>query len=139
MKFNWPWTLFEKNYNCKNITLVGLCSGAEDSFIYAEQDERIKRIVLIDPFAYKTSGHHWRHLLFRLCRKSLYLFGLFHKVTSDISKSLIDYKTISYKESHRILSQLIKRRVQLHFLYTGGVIENFNHAGQFKKMFSDLD
>ena len=129
----------EKNYNCKSITLIGLCSGAEDSFIYAENDERINRVVLIDPVAYKTSGHSWRYLLFRLRRKSLYLFGLFHKIKIDINKSLIDYKIIPHEESRRILAKLIKRRVQLHFLYTGGAIEYFNHVGQFKKMFSDLD
>lgn len=129
----------EKNYDCTNITLIGLCSGAEDSFIYAEHDERIKRVILIDPFAYKTSGHLWRHLLFRLRRKSLYLLGLFHKMKIDINKSLIDYKIIPHNESSRILAQLIKRSVQLHFFYTGGTIEYFNHVGQFKKMFPDID
>ena len=33
------------------VTLAGLCSGAEDSFRHAEHDVRVKRVVMIDPFA----------------------------------------------------------------------------------------
>ena len=38
----------------RTILLGGLCSGGEDSLMYAETDDRVKGIFMIDPHAYRT-------------------------------------------------------------------------------------
>lgn len=52
-------------YELNGIVLGGLCSGAEDAFRSAELDTRVTGVVMIDPFAYRTSGWLWRHVLYR--------------------------------------------------------------------------
>src|SRR5690606_9114544 len=109
---------------------------------------RISGVVMIDPFAYRTSGYGWRHLLYRLARRTLRFLKVYDpgapRLTSGAAESgdggmLIKYKYIEPAESSRILRTLISRNARLHFIYTGGVRESFNHPGQLQKMFPDVD
>ena len=119
--------------------LGGLCSGAEDSFRYAELDPRVTGLVLMDPFGYKTLGWRSRDLLIRLARRSLWMLGLLPTFASEKGTALINYEHMDYAESSRILGVLIRRRVPMHFVYTGGMRESFNHKSQFKTMFREID
>jgi pimeloyl-ACP methyl ester carboxylesterase len=128
------------------IVLGGLCSGAEDSFRYAERDPRVKAVVLIDPFAYRTRGWHWHHRLYRATRRSLRWLGRYEPIdygagipggaASELPR--LEYKQMERTESSRILRTLIDRGVRVHFVYTGGVRESFNHAGQLRAMFKGI-
>jgi pimeloyl-ACP methyl ester carboxylesterase len=122
------------------IILGGLCSGAEDALRYAERDPRVTGLVLMDPFGYKTAGWRSRDLIVRGARRALWLLGLLptYAAASD-GTALIDYEQMEHEESSRILRDMIRRRVAMHFVYTGGMHESFNHKGQFKKMFGGLD
>ncbi len=124
-------------YVLDGIVLGGLCSGAEDSFRYAEIDERVTGLVLMDPFGYKTLGWWPRNLLIRIARRSLRLMG--RLAPTDNSKSLIDYEQMPHADSARILRVMIGRKVPMHFVYTGGMRESFNHGSQFKTMFRGID
>jgi alpha-beta hydrolase superfamily lysophospholipase len=129
-----------------HITLAGLCSGADDAFTYAELDARVAEVVLIDPFAYRTAGWRWRNALHRAARRVLQVRArrgrgapavpLCASATSDV---LVDYKSIAHAESSRILGVLLKREAALHFFYTGGSSDTFNHPGQLQEMFPALD
>ena len=122
------------------VVLGGLCSGAEDSFRYAEHDARVAGLILMDPFGYKTAGWRARDLLIRAARRVLWALGL---VSIDAPESagaaLIDYAHMDHAEASRILRALIQRKVPMHFVYTGGMRESFNHKGQFKTMFDGID
>lgn len=122
------------------IILGGLCSGAEDSFRYAEKDPRITGVVLLDSFGYKTLGWRVRDWAIRLARRSLWMLGLLPTYASGGgAAALIDYQPMDHAESSRILNGLIRRQVPMHFVYTGGMRESFNHKSQFQTMFAGID
>ncbi|HEU4412486.1 MAG TPA: hypothetical protein VFS43_45005 [Polyangiaceae bacterium] len=135
-------------YAPDGVVLGGLCSGAEDSFRYAEGDARVAGVVLIDPFSYRTEGWAWRHLRYRLARRSLRALGLYEPLPPHAAsgpdgaakgKPLVNYKYMERDESGRILKTLLARRARVHFVYTGGMLEHFNHPGQLAAMFPGVD
>jgi alpha-beta hydrolase superfamily lysophospholipase len=120
------------------VVLGGLCSGAEDSFRYAEGDSRVSGVVMIDPFGYPTASWRWRHLLYRAKRRLLRLLGLFRPIPSR-NTGVVSYEYMEREESSRILKTLIDRKARTHFIYTGGARSYFNHRGQLRAMFPELD
>jgi pimeloyl-ACP methyl ester carboxylesterase len=124
-----------ERFQLDGIVLAGLCSGADDSFRHAERDERVSAVVMVDPFAYRTVGFLWRHFLFRAQRRLLRAVGLYRPPPRNRAASLVDYEHLPAAESRRILCELLGRQVQLHFVYTGGMREHFNHRGQLRTMF----
>jgi hypothetical protein len=134
------------HHELDGIVLGGLCSGAEDAFRYAELDPRVTGVVLIDPFSYRTPGWKWRHLLHRLTRRSLRALGLHKPLASSGAAGspsdqplLLTYKYMDHEESSRILYNLIQRGARAHFVYTGGARDSFNHKGQLKEMYQQID
>jgi len=121
------------------LALGGLCSGAEDAFSYAAQDERVKRVVMIDPFAYVTPGFVWRDLAYRARRRALRAVGAFQPLPRAQRRSLVSYDYLPPAQSERLLRTLLARRVKVHFIYTGGMLSRFNHRGQLRAMFRGLD
>ena len=132
----------------EGVVLAGLCSGAEDSFRYAENDPRIGAVVLVDPFSYRTSGWTWRHAVHRLMRRSMRLLRLYQpleyrsgaaRLGNTVGPSRLTYQRMPHAESSRILKVLLDRGVHVHFVYTGGSGESFNHTGQLQAMFPGID
>ena len=132
----------------EGVVLAGLCSGAEDSFRYAEHDPRIGALVLVDPFSYRTSGWTWRHAVHRLVRRSMRLLRLYQpleyrsgaaRLGNTVGPSRLTYQRMPHAESSRILKVLLDRGVHVHFVYTGGSSESFNHTGQLRAMFPGID
>ncbi|MFZ2652256.1 MAG: hypothetical protein WA210_19335 [Burkholderiaceae bacterium] len=128
--------------------LGGLCSGAEDSFRYAECDPRVSAVLLIDPFSYRTAGWSWRHGLHRATRLSMRWLGMYAPLDYRVAAANIgpagamprlEYRQMEHTESSRILKALIARGVNIHFVYTGGARGSFNHAGQLQAMFKGVD
>jgi pimeloyl-ACP methyl ester carboxylesterase len=128
-----------EDYGLEGVVLCGLCSGAEDSFRAAEGDARVKRVVLVDPFAYRTRGWLWRHVVYRATRRLLRALGLHRPLgRAQGGRSLVTYRYMGRAESTRILRGLVERDVRVHFVYTGGARETFNHPSQLRAMFSDV-
>lgn len=129
-----------ESYPLAGAALGGLCSGAEDSFRYAEHDPRVTGLMLMDPFGYKTLGWRARDLPIRIARRSLRLLGFLPTAgAEENAAALVDYAHMEHAESSRILRALIRRKVPMHFVYTGGMHESFNHKSQFKAMFRGID
>jgi hypothetical protein len=55
------------------------------------------------------------------------------------ARSLVDYEYLAPAESTRILQHLLRRNVQLDFIYTGGMSRSFNHRQQLRAMFPTTD
>jgi len=127
------------------VALGGLCSGAEDAFRGAAVDRRVRAVVLIDPFAYRTPGWAWRHALYRLRRRTLRALGLYAPPIAtkppreNERAKLVAYKYMDRAESTRILSDFLERRGRAHFVYTGGMRDLFNHERQLCTMFRGLE
>lgn len=129
------------------IILFGLCSGADDAFHAAQTDPRVNGIICVDGLGYPTKGfryHRWRsHYLPRIFsgRKWLRFASsvLGGKLSAKAPQSLTggeDIREFPGLESARPrLRELAERGVGMEFIYTGGVAEYYNHAGQFRKMF----
>jgi dienelactone hydrolase len=135
-------------YDLDGVVLAGLCSGAEDSFRHAAVDHRVLGVVLIDPFSYRTTGWYWRNALQRVARRSMRALGLFtplnvpgHDTSMEPAamRRRLRYEPIRHEESSRILADLVDRGVRIHFIYTGGANETFNHPGQLRAMFPGID
>lgn len=134
-------------YGISDFAVCGSCSGAEAAFRYSEGDNRVRAVAMIDPFSYRTEGWAWRHFLHRLERRALRALGLYKPLEfSSVSNSrpdqpegLVKYQYIEPEESRRILAGLIARKTRVHFVYTGAMLDTFNHRGQLKKMFPGLD
>jgi pimeloyl-ACP methyl ester carboxylesterase len=58
----------EATRQVRRFILVGLCSGADHSVVYAGQDPRVVGMVLIDPTIPRTRGYYVRHYRGRVLR-----------------------------------------------------------------------
>lgn len=125
-------------FSAAELMLGGICSGAEDALRYATDDVRVRRLVLVDPFAYRTAGWAWRHLAHRLLRRALRALGVWSPVSTTARANLVLYRYMERNESDRILRTLVDRGDAMHFIYTAGLRESFNHPAQLWKMFPDL-
>jgi len=131
-----------QRYAVQRIVLGGLCSGAEDAFRVAAADPRVTGVLLIDPFAYRTRGWAWRHLAHRLARRTLRALGLYQPILLSQAaqpSKFVRYEHMPQQESTRLLAALLARNVRVHFVYTAGMLEHFNHARQLRRAFPDLD
>jgi dienelactone hydrolase len=137
-----------ERYELDGVVLGGLCSGAEDSFRFAERDVRVKGVVMIDPFGYRTPGWGWRNAVHRLTRRTLRALGLYEPIsrataaapiTAGAGKRLVAYRYMERDESSRILRAMVSRKAPVHFVYTGGMLDVFNHEQQLATMFEGLD
>lgn len=63
----------ESNLGQSQFVLIGLCSGADHSVIYAAQDPRVAGVVLIDPTIPRTPQFFLRDTMRRLMRPVIYL------------------------------------------------------------------
>ncbi len=139
----------EVTYQSSNFVLGGLCSGAEDSFRFAEEDARVSGVILLDGHAYITKGWWINHVStikfwVECCRG---LFKKFKPSKQSLDESnlegdqggLIDYQQMDIEESTGILKKLIARNTKLHYLFTRGLDNRFNHESQFAKMYPDID
>lgn len=133
--------LLSERYELDGIVLGGLCSGAEDAFRAAESDPRITGVLLIDPFAYRTAGWAWRDLVHRVVRRSLRALGIYEPLPRAQRERppLVSYRYMAPSESARILRTLLLRKARVHFVYTAGVREHFNHKRQLQAQFRDVD
>lgn len=139
--------LVEARFGSGRVVLGGLCSGAEDAFRYAESDPRVRGVVLLDPFAYRTAGWRWRHIAHRATRRAMRALGVYEPIAARATiaqataseSSLVKYKYMDHDESSRILRALIARGARSHFVYTGGMNHSFNHDRQLGEMFAGID
>lgn len=142
----------EATHGIRRFILGGLCSGAEDSFRYAEIDDRVAGVVLIDPHAFQTKWSRVRRYLSRnfvnrIIYKLLRVFGIVKIAgggptqleVEGFEGELIDYRYMEHAEAERIVKELIRRNVRMQYIYTAGRIKVFNHRRQFFSMFRGVE
>ncbi|HEY3498666.1 MAG TPA: alpha/beta fold hydrolase [Polyangiaceae bacterium] len=134
--------LVVERYGMPRVALGGLCSGAEDSLRSAASDARIGRVVMIDPFAYRTPGWFVRHALHRGARRTLRALGLYEPLRGAEAPErprAVSYRYMEREEAAEALGKLFARDGRAHFVYTAGVRERFNHPGQLNAWFPGLE
>ena len=140
----------QQKQGIEKFIIFGLCSGADDGFQAALQDDRVKGLILLDGLAYST-------LKFRILRLILSM-----KMTLRPEKWLKKIKTLLSPGSSRLapaslamgsdvreypetvkqatteLQQLVDRGTRLHFIYTGGT-DDYNYTQQLYDMLPDVN
>jgi hypothetical protein len=139
----------------RSFVLFGLCSGADMAFRVAGADERVVGVVQLDAWAYRTAGYHLRHYGRRMRHGAAWL-GLGRRLLARVAKAPAaagpaedrpaDGETPSYRRRFppretvaRDLRALVGRGVELLYIFSGGQSEHYNHRGQYRRSFRDVD
>lgn len=135
----------ESNYGVKRFVLFGLCSGADDGFNTALGEDRVDGVVLLDGCGYPTADFNKRrirsHYLPRLQSLSWWKKKTGHAHAAPSSLQIgNDIREFPERDvAAKQLQQLVDRGTKLHFVYTGGVANYYNHESQFAEMFHDVE
>lgn len=139
------------SYKCETIISAGLCSGADDSIIAANRDERIKALFLLDGPGFRTPRFSLNRLIYhypqRLLNKQKWsnklskIGSLFDRnQKKELRLCEIEDRPLMEKENLiPMVETLVNRQVKMHFLFTGGVFQYYNYTGQTFDMFKDID
>ncbi|MGH7678898.1 MAG: alpha/beta fold hydrolase [Gemmatimonadaceae bacterium] len=132
------------------VVLMGLCSGAFDALTSAINQPRVIGAFMVDiPGPFQGWRHTLRHIAARLFRQASWrnplrsLVGHSRKlVTADARNGSSNGRyvvgargTASRARMQDQLDALLARGVRLHFTFTAGLEENYNHPSQFRSTF----
>jgi hypothetical protein len=135
---------------------MGLCAGAEQSQRLAHADARVVGAVLIDGYAYRTRGYYLREIArhvrsARSWRRLLTSPGALPKALAPRQPTAPgpaqpDPAGVGFVREFQPrqacleqLQAILARKVELYLLFTGGgMMELYNHPGQFAATFPSL-
>jgi pimeloyl-ACP methyl ester carboxylesterase len=136
---------------------MGLCSGADMAFEAAKVDERVTRLVLLDPWVYRTPRYYLRRYGPRLFQVSAWKHSIASRFGTANGNGAangalgvepgpddIDLPTYVREfppkdRSRADLQALIARGVKLRCVFSGGQADDYNYAGQFRDAFGAVD
>ncbi len=145
-------------YGTDRFALLGLCSGADNSFHMAVRDERVVGAVILDGIAYRTPRYYLHYYGPRVRSASSWislskkLYGRAERkiraalgtdgdgggapgpAVPDYVREFEDQPVVCEK-----LQQLVDRGVKMYWAYTSGTELYYNHAAQFYDMFRSVD
>ena len=144
-------TFMTREYGCTDIITAGLCTGADDSIESALTDTRIKGMLFLDAPGFRTSRFYVNRILHHYSRR-LVSRQKWARVVANLKARLSSHQTTlppqTLDDEHRPLMEasnlipavetLARRGVKMHFLFTGGVFQYYNYAGQVFDMFSEI-
>lgn len=143
----------KKARGIERFILVGLCSGADMAFKAGLLDPRVIGLAQLDAYAYRTTGYYlryyvprvtslrtWRNYIARKLRRPADGEGKSSQPPGD------DYVRAEYRrrfppraEVQAGLRALVGRGVELLFLFSGGQPDHYNHQGQYRRSFPQVD
>lgn len=136
----------EQKTGATKFILGGLCSGAEDAFNNAAENDRVVGVLMIDPHGYRTRKYYIYHFIYRLTRRTLRALGIYKPFSYTQQDELHNMvEQIGYRDflprdvAAKLLQKLVNRNVKIHYIYTGGAQAYFNHKQQLYDMFSEVD
>lgn len=132
--------------------LIGLCSGADQAFQVALADERVRGVVLLDPYPYETPGFRLHRVVRPLRRAETWKralrgeYGLVSRARRRLDGSFerpvdpgLAVRDIPPRaEAERGYRALLDRGVSIFVVFTAGQLGTYNHAGQFWEMHPTL-
>lgn len=133
--------LLAKQAGCRRFVLIGLCAGAANSHAVARVDPRVAGVVFIDGFVYRTFGFGLRHYLPRLLHPARVVGFALRKLRrwrGQHAKVAFEVAVPPRDEVRRDYADMLARGLQLCFIYSGGISEQFNHARQFGEIYGKL-
>ncbi|PHS19901.1 MAG: hypothetical protein COA86_03900 [Kangiella sp.] len=141
----------QESTGISQFVVCGICTGADNSYEIAFNDERVKGVIPIDGYAYPTTKFHLKKLLLRLTNfkswtnlasKFLPFLAKTDVKTSRLNKSdvTMNYKMLFPEKSvfENNLSQALNRGSKFLVIFTGGWYMFYNYKQQFKNAIGDL-
>ncbi len=147
----------EAVHGARRFVLMGLCSGADNSFQTAKRDPRVVGVVLLDGYAYKTPGYYARYYGRRLldpprvgafARRALK--GLVARAVRG--RWAVDGASAPPRAEPQYVREfpprdevaadlraMVARGVKLCVVHSGGMEIYFNHRSQFRDAFRDVE
>lgn len=131
--------LVESLLGKREFVVIGLCSGADYAHPGAKADPRIRGVVFIDGYGYRTAAYRFRHFFKR--------FVSFRRWKSLIKRSLrqglvepelIDDEARAFPKVEQVQSDILSFLEQgrrLFYIYTAGVPDYYIYENQFWEMF----
>lgn len=132
----------------RSFVLVGLCSGADNTFAVAPREPRVAGAVMLDGHGFWTPRSYMVHYLPRALRLQTWL-GYARRSLSPRRQKFEEGALLRQQqlrrpfgekaEVERTLQALVDRGMEMLYIYTGGVESYYNYAGQFFDMFKGLN
>lgn len=144
--------LLQQRVEADRFVLMGICSGADNSFRVACKDEKVIGAVLIDGYAFPTAKYYlksysrrlldFRSWLNFLSGKSdfwgLLRDGLRVKTAGPKRQQVDDWQYINAETILDGMRKLLARDVNLCFIYSGGSPAYFNYQKRLRRPFRNL-
>ena len=145
-----------KTYGAQQAVLVGLCSGADVGHLTALADQRVVGLGLLDAWAYRTPAYFLHYYGSRLIRPANYARWVrvrWNRIKDRLSRASKDdpglhpevYEMPEYLRvfppREKVAGELrsfMERGVELNLIFSGG-LEEYNHQGQYRSSFADVD
>jgi dienelactone hydrolase len=128
----------------ERVVTAGLCSGADRAFDAALRHPEVSGCILLDPDVHLTRGHRmhevgsalsrgrtWASLVNgRYLRRALARAPEAERTRAPRDEMAVT--TLPARETReQEIASLLRRRVALHALFTGGLLERYNHRDQY--------
>lgn len=128
----------------------GLCSGAHLGFKTAQIDDRVKGLIQIDGYLYKTPKYHLLYYIRKMMSLKAWITFLKNRINEATEKAtksadamqmeIQEWPDIPPKEeTEEGYKKLIAKSVDMLFFVTGASSNGYNYEGQFYDIFSDLN
>ena len=140
-----------KTRGAERFVLIGLCSGAYDALLAAQEERRVVGIVMIDmpgPFhTWRHTAHHllaralrpasWRNPLEKLLYHSRMLLPASPEDGTDEGEGYVfgGHNPVARARMRDEFARLQDRQVGLYAIFTSGIETNYNHRSQFREVF----
>lgn len=133
--------LLAQHAGCDRFVLIGLCTGAANSHLVALVDSRVAGVVFLDGYVYRTFGHRVRHYLPRLAspRRAWHYLrrAATHRIRHD-KPIAFDAAVPRRTQVVADYADMLRRGLQLCFIYSGGISDHFNHIHQFRECYGRI-
>lgn len=143
-----------KARGAKEFVLLGLCSGADMAHDTAAVDDRVKGLMLLDAWAYRTPMYYFKYYApkvfkWRVWQHSIrvrwqMLRGTYRGWRAPDPVQGVELEVARYlrvfppkERVERELRSFVERGIRMYFLWTGGLKE-YNHRGQYAASFRRL-
>lgn len=136
----------------KRFVIVGICSGAEYGYQYAAEDPRVAGLVMVDGYSFGNWRTKWLRYGLRLSTLTWPVFrnavqGRIRRCRGQRAGGAganasvpVDYglPSITAESFAAGLSERIRSGCRVYLIYTGSILQRYNHASQFRDVMAKL-
>lgn len=134
----------ERRFGVRRFAVFGICSGAENGLEVAFRDPRVRGVYMVDGHAYPTARTRvLRYALAVQAHGPMHaLRWLSKRIRTSAASTAIDdgqeeviEERLSKADFAARLQALVDRQADVQMVYTGSVLDRYNHATQFRRSF----